>query len=262
MLIATLTTDYGLEDHYVASLKGSLYYMCSNIQIVDITHKILPFDIINCALAMRNGTKNFPPGSIHITTIGLSEGNVRFLLVQKNDQYYICPDNGIICLIFPDLNFDVFAIEDVTKDSSYSEINLAIGNVCKKISNGESLESIGNKITSYKVKTLMNPVRRENMIRGTVFHIDAFGNVLVNITIDLFNEFVPQSQKFNVEFKNYRVNKISKNYNEAKEGDLLTLFNEDGWLEIAVKNGRAAGLIGLKINDTVLVETIKETSFL
>lgn len=260
MLIATLTTDYGLDDHYVASLKGALYFGCSNLLVVDITHTIPPFDIIKCSHIMRNGTKSFPPGSIHITTIGLSQGNMRFLLVEKDSKYYICPDNGLICLIFPDQQFNAYIINNINKNSSYAEINQELAYVCKKINNGEKPESFSTYTTSYMVSTHMVPVKRENMIRGSVFYIDNFGNVLVNIPRETFEELVKPGDKFLVMFKNYRIDKLSLNYNDAKEGDLSFMFNENGWMEISLKDGRASSLIGFNIGDTVLVEMTQEAA--
>jgi len=257
MLIATLTTDYGLDDHYVASLKGALYYACSNLLVVDINHQIPPFDIKTCAHIMKNGTSSYPPGTIHITTVSLNESNNKFILVEKNEQFFICPDNGIICLIFPDQQFNAYFIDTITKDSSYKEINIELGNICKRLSNGEEPQAIGNYTTSYNVKSLPNPVRRDNLMIGNVFYIDSFGNVLVNISKELFESFVPPYHRYSIDFKKYRVNKISNNYNSVKEGDLLVLFNEEGWLEISIKNGRASSLIGLNISDTIIVEIFK-----
>ena len=66
MTIITLTTDLGLKDHYVASIKGAILSQLEDVKIVDISHEIDAFNISQTAYVIRNCYKNFPKGSIHI----------------------------------------------------------------------------------------------------------------------------------------------------------------------------------------------------
>jgi len=64
--IITLTTDFGLEDWYVAAMKGAILAVNSEAAIVDICHQI-PFGNITAGgFVLDQASKEFPPGSIHI----------------------------------------------------------------------------------------------------------------------------------------------------------------------------------------------------
>ena len=73
MAIITLTTDFGLKDHFVAVLKGSIYTELPDAKIVDISHDIMPFNIHECAYILSNSYKSFPKGTIHIVGVDSEE---------------------------------------------------------------------------------------------------------------------------------------------------------------------------------------------
>ena len=101
-MIVTLTTDFG-NSHYVASLKGSILYNNTDINIVDITHNIAPFSKMETAYIIKNCYTDFPKGTIHI--IGVKSEfhkNNRPLIVEYNGYFFICADNGILSLILED----------------------------------------------------------------------------------------------------------------------------------------------------------------
>ena len=104
MPIITLTTDLGLKDHYVASVKGAILSQIPDINIVDITHNIDAFNISQTAYVIRNCYKNFPAGSIHILGVDaeLSIDNSH-LAVFAGGHYFIGTDNGTFSLLFDEL---------------------------------------------------------------------------------------------------------------------------------------------------------------
>ena len=103
MPIITLTTDLGLKDHYVASIKGAILSQISDISIVDITHNIEAFNISQTAYVIRKCYKNFPKGSIHILG-GAAELSVdkSHLAVFYDGHYFIGTDNGVFSLLLDD----------------------------------------------------------------------------------------------------------------------------------------------------------------
>ena len=104
MPIITLTTDFGEKDHFAGAVKGSIYSELSDIRIVDISHSISPFNIIEAAYTIQNGYKSFPKGTIHIIGIDseLSPEN-KHIAVKLDDHYFICANNGIMSMICQDI---------------------------------------------------------------------------------------------------------------------------------------------------------------
>ena len=86
-------------------------------------------------------------------------------------------------------------------------------------------------------------------------YIDAFGNVVLNITKELFDR-ERKDREFTIRFRNagYSINKISLTYEETEVGEMIGLFNAEGYLEIALNKAGASKLLGLKLMDPVRVE--------
>src|SRR5260370_7045499 len=64
--IITLTTDYGTNDHLVGTLKGVILKINPDVTIVDITHNVTAFDLLDGALAIGSAYSYFPPKPIHL----------------------------------------------------------------------------------------------------------------------------------------------------------------------------------------------------
>ena len=95
MAIITLTTDFGIKDHFVGALKGSIYKELADVKIVDISHGISPFNIQECAYILSNAYKSFPDGTIHI--VGVDAEPTRenqHIAVFLDGHYFITANNG------------------------------------------------------------------------------------------------------------------------------------------------------------------------
>ena len=108
MQIITLTTDAGLKDYYVASLKATLYSQLPAVVLIDISHEIRPFDSSEAAFQLRSCYKDFLKGTIHIIGVdsepNLLNTNKEFSandfipsypsILFYEEQYFIATDNG------------------------------------------------------------------------------------------------------------------------------------------------------------------------
>ena len=95
-----------------------------------------------------------------------------------------------------------------------------------------------------------------NLIRGSVFYIDGFHNAVVNITKEVFDELVGD-KLYLISFRQYKINLLSKHYSDVPEGEALAMFNDAGYLEIALNKANAAGLLGLEYGSLVMVEVFE-----
>ena len=271
MKIITLTTDMGLKDHYVASLKGKILQSIQDIQIIDISHSIKPFDIADAAYQIKNSFKDFPKGTIHVIGVD-SEPVINFSgadgsfpsILLFNDQYFISNDNGFFGAFLGENKPDEFWIMDAILNAEnpfqFPAKNLLIP-IATKILSGESLDSFAKKSDYYKNALTMTAITETNLIKGHVINIDSYGNIITNISRDLFEQIGKESQ-FILYFKNknYYIDFISNSYNEVAQGEKVAIFNEGNLLEIAINRGanRSTGgaeqLFGLRVQDIVRVE--------
>ena len=110
------------------------------------------------------------------------------------------------------------------------------------------------KKEEFNKRVPLRPTIDESVIIGSVVYIDSYSNAITNITADLFYR-IGNKRKFQifVQSNTNRINKISKNYNENPEGELLALFNSLNLLEVAMNGGNAAEILALDTDSTVRV---------
>lgn len=263
MPIITLTTDLGLKDYYVASVKGAILKQTPDVNIVDITHEIPSFNFSKAAFIIKNCYKDFPEGSIHI--LGVSSDyslETPFLAVYENGHYFIGADNGIFSLIFDtppekivelNLSLDTDKITFPTKD-------VFVKAACH-IARGGTIEVIGKPKAELEVRTLFSAVSENNTIRGMASYIDHYGNIITNITESLFKNF-GRGRRFTIFFRKsaHEISIISDSYHEVPEGERLAMFSSTGFLEIALNKSNASKLLGIKENDIIRIEFYDPTS--
>ena len=271
MRIITLTTDLGLKDHYVAALKGQLLSQLNACQVVDVSHEVKPFDLGQAAYFINNVVEDFPEGTIHfigvdhLPYIAIGDANEnRYPIVMKlKGQFFVGCDNGLFSLIN-----GYEEAEKIVRIDNFSA-KTALRFPTRKIymptlialANGAELEDIGEEVTDLQKLIVTQPTIETDVLKGIVIHEDKYGNVIVNITEKLFNE-VGAGNPFTIYFRHsrYHIERISSNYYDVPIGEKLALFNENGFLEIAINKGvqesggGAAALLGLHVRDTVRIE--------
>jgi len=256
MAIITLTTDLGDKDIYQAALKGSILKLLPSVNIVDITHSVAAFNVQQAAFILKNSFYYFPDDTVHligIDTVYIKE--TKYLAVQYKNHYFVGADNGIFSLMFdaePDEIVEINIMQDL-KFLHFPLADIFVRTACH-LANGGKLKDIGLPVTSVEKKMNLQPVIEKNVIKGAVIYIDSFQNVITNITKEFFNR-VQEGRNFTLSFKrNETINHLSWYYNEVPEGEKLCLFGISDHLEIAINKGNAAGLLGLSLGDTVIID--------
>lgn len=273
MSIITLTTDYGLKDHFVGTLKGKILSEFSEAKIIDISHNIDPFNTAEASYIIGASYSSFPKGTVHLigVDIELNKEN-QHIAMQWNDHYFICADNGILSIltqkIVPQKIVEI-NIHD-RFPSEFSDLDIFIQVACH-IAKGGLLNVIGKEIREIKqIKELQPVVANDgNSIKGYVIYIDHLGNVVTNISKRQFIE-VAKGRPYEIVMKPKNIKTILPNYSaiatsdkypiKTYEGEKLAIFNEAGFLEIAIFRsnpsnvGSASSLLGLNYRDVITVQ--------
>jgi hypothetical protein len=257
MAIITLTSDWGNKDHYTGAVKGAILKLNPDAQIIDISHNIPAFDLNQAAFLVRNFYPNFPEGTVHIIAINTEAAiETPHTLVCHNGHYFIGADNGIFSLIF-DKKPDRIIELDIIQDSDYFTFpsrDVFVKVACH-IASGKPIGELGHPKDNLLQKMAFQPVIQGDSIKGKVIYIDNYENVFVNITESLFRSIV-KNRRFAITFRsaNYSINEISKSYKDVNQGVMLALFSSSGYLEIAIREGKASSLLGLRMDQLVSVE--------
>ena len=273
MPIITLTTDFGLKDHFAGAVKGAIYTEMADAKIVDISHNVSPFHITEAAYIIQNAYRNFPVGTIHIIGID-SEQNPenKHIAVKLEGHYFICANNGIMSMItrtiVPEEVVEI-NIHDRIK-TNFTELDVFVQVACH-IARGGTLGVIGKPIKEIREITGMMPVinNEQKQIIGNVIYVDNYGNVITNITRRLFED-VGKSRPFIIQARRAFFKQIYDRYSDAinfdiekskreEDGKKIALFNSSGYLELAIYKsnpstvGSASTLFGLDYRDTITV---------
>jgi S-adenosylmethionine hydrolase len=248
MPILTLITDIGEKDFLTGAIKGQMLRYQQDLNIVDITHTIPPFNYPQAAYICRNTINNFPPGTFHLILVNIfDEKSNLFILVEHKGHFIGCADNGLITMILEEEPQKKVALEldQLMQKSTLSFTNL-FAKAIFELSNGKTIEEIGNTEIEIKSKHPLKPNTGDDWIEGQIIFIDNFENVIINISkIDF--ETNRKGRNFSIVFKRDEIiEKISTTYSDVNEGEKLAFFNSAGYLEIAVNKGNAAGLFGLQ----------------
>jgi S-adenosylmethionine hydrolase len=256
MAILTLTSDWGLRDHYLASFKGLLLSQIPGIHVIDISHDIEHYNMIQAAFIVRNAFDKFPAGSIHLLGITNSENCTSekpFVVIRHKEHYFIGEDNGIFSLIVGRENREIVRLP-FNRSISRQELYNSTIQIIRRISEGE-FNSLGENDQSIVESFLPQVTTDNNNIRGTIIFIDSFGNTILNISKEQF-EKQKNKRKFSIQFRKsqYEISEISNWYSDVEIGEIIAFFNQDDFLEIALNRDSAAKLLGLRIMDPVRIE--------
>ena len=278
MPIITLTTDYGLKDHYVGALKGKILSDFSEAKIIDISHNIDPFNTVEASYIIGVAYSSFPKGTVHIIGVDaeLNKEN-RHIALQWNDHFFICADNGILSMLTQKIvpqKMVAINIHDRLPIEA-TDLDVFVTVACH-LAKGGLLNVIGKEINTIKQVTELQPsvAADKSAIKGHVIYIDHFGNVVTNITKKLFLE-IAKGRPYEIILKervnqNKNIKNIWPKYSDIAttdnypvknyEGDKLALFNEAGFLEIAIFRsnpttvGSANSLLGLNYWDVISIK--------
>ena len=263
MKIITLTTDFGLHDYSVAAVKGALYSKCPDATIVDISHFISPFNILETFYILQNSYIHFPEGSIHIIGVDTERSVLKkHLLMSLNGHYFIGADNGIFHLLSENYtNVALYEFNTQPPTPLFSTL-YSFTSIAEQICKNTPLNQIGTPIEKCNPVSYFRPEvsTDEAFIHGIIIYIDHYGNAVSNISRSLFEE-TRKGRKFEVIFNLYSFKKVYNSYSEMNDdGNMMILFNELNFLQCSIYKsdtrsvGGASSLLGIICLDRVIVQ--------
>jgi len=250
MPIITLITDFGLQYNYVCVMKGVIYSINPNVQIIDITHFVNSYDLIEANFILKSSFKYFPKGTIHVVVVDPGVGSQReIILMQTKNYYFLAPNNGILDFA-PDKFEEIKIIEVTNKKYFLDEISSTFHGrdifapVAGYLSLGMEIEEFGTKLN--KIKTLppkFKPKFDKDRIIAEIIYIDHFGNLITNVVKE---EFPFEDYEVWIEVAGYQIKGISQTYTQLQPGNLLALWDSSNHLEIAANLDNAQQLLKIE----------------
>jgi S-adenosyl-L-methionine hydrolase (adenosine-forming) len=250
--IITLTTDFGLNDHFVGTMKGAILNIAPEAEIVDICHSVQAFDILDGALALVQAYSYFPAHTVHLVVVDPGVGSARRPILASSDKYnFVAPDNGVLSLMYArearlsvrHIKAEHYFLQPLSNTFHARDI---FAPVAAYLAKGVDLEKFGEEITDFVRFNAPKPKAADAKTwRGVVLKVDRFGNLITNITPeDVPWLFGAQPPAFKIIIGKKEVTAMKTNYAEGAPGDVFGILGSMGYLEIAANRAAATQLIG------------------
>jgi S-adenosylmethionine hydrolase len=252
---------YLIGDHYVAQLKACLRQLSPNIEIFDICNTVQAFSVLQTGYILRTTYPFFPKGAIHLIGVNSEPTTTNKILVVEHDGHYFAgADNGVYSIVFEDFDPESvyelvpemvykfvpdlepksffgchFDLNEPGKFSGFAAIKI-FSTVINHIMNQQNIAQLGIPATINREKKMLKANSTKDSISGNVIFIDHFGNLITNITRELF-DYVGKGRNFSISVRGslrVAINIISTSYDVIEHGQkYLAIFNSSGVLEIA-----------------------------
>ncbi len=241
--IITLTTDFGLDDWYVATLKAVLLSYVPASRPVDVTHTIPAGDVVKGSITLERALAAFPPATIHLAIIDPTVGSSRLpLIVQINQQLVVCPDNGLITWAWhrqgPGEAFQIIWKPPTSSQTFHGRDLFAP--IAGMLASGRALLDLAKPLQA----PVLLDLHPSSSPTGKIVHIDHFGNATTNI----LSTAIPRHASIQIRDQ---ILPLHGTYSDVPSGSPVALIGSSDLLEIAVRDGSAASMLKLKAGDSV-----------
>jgi len=250
--IITLTTDYGTNDHLVGTLKGVILKINPDVTIVDITHNINAFDLLDGALAIGSAYSYFPSRTVHVVVVDPGVGTERRpLLASAANQYFVAPDNGVLSVIYErekeslvvrHANVEHYYLQPVSKTFHGRDI---FAPVAAWLTKGWQTPSMGDEITDYKKFAIPRPKEADGVMKGVILRADAFGNLITNFRAEDLPESALAGGDVKFQVGNQAVTRLVDTFAQGNNGEAIAYLGSSGYIEIGINKGNASRTLSL-----------------
>lgn len=256
--IATLLSDFGTRDPYVAAVKGVLLSINPALDLVDITHEITPQNIQEGGFVLASAFQYFPEDTLHLAIVDPGVGGKRRGLAAASERHlFVGPDNGLFDRVFtlepPRL---VVSLENpdyqLPDPSSTFHGRDIFAPAAAHLSLGLPIEKLGPPI-SYQMRFAGQLILGDqDEIQGEIIHVDRFGNLISNIEIPPMQSQI-ELQGLHIYLGSESVLTGPSTYEQAPRLRPFALIGSSGHLEVAVRDGSAHEVTGHGVGTPVLV---------
>ena len=252
-------TDFGVVDDSVAICRGVMYGIMPDVRIVDLTHQVTPFSILDGARFLYGATPYYPAGTVFVVVVDPTVGSTRKAIVahSKRGQLFVLPDNGVITLVEQRDGID--AVREITnpewmigsKLSSTFHGRDMFSPVGAHLARGDDWKAVGPEMP---VKDLVHlELKMASLDAGglnaTVIATDGpFGNLVTNVDA---NEFLglgyERGQEVPVKIGDRELKiKFVKTFSDVPLNQPLIYIDSRGRLGLAVNQNSFAATYGVK----------------
>ena len=272
-----LATDFGLIDAYVGMMRGTILDISPGATVIDLTHGIGAQDIWHGAVVLADSFRHFPDGSIFVAVVDPGVGTARdAILLETPHARFLAPDNGLLTLVCRqyDAGFGDAAhagsgpVPDgcrawrLTNPAYWKHPVSAtfhgrdvFAPVAAHLSRGVPPEELGEPVNRVAALGLPIPRVESNAVSGEVVYVDAFGNLITDITAGILADLgaTVGDPAVYISIVRHTIVGLSRTFHDPTGAGLRALLGSHGRLEIVVVDGSAAATLGIGAGAAVVV---------
>jgi S-adenosylmethionine hydrolase len=232
-MLLTLLTDFGLNDYYVAAVKGTVLRLAPGATLVDISHDVPPGDVETAAFLLAAASPAFPDGTVYLAVVDPGVGSARRMLAVRTARaWFVAPDNG---LLTPVLGGAV-TVRSIERNDLFLASPGAtfhgrdrFAPVAAWLLRGGNGEELGPEVSD-PVRLPGSPSRPSpGFAEGRVVHVDRYGNLVTDIPAD----WLPQGA-CRAEVAGHATNRRATHYAEIPPGEAALLTGSLGTIELSL----------------------------
>lgn len=259
--VITLTTDFGLADHFVGVMKGVILGINPEVELVDISHEVSSHDVLDGAFTLAASCRYFPAGTIHLVVVDPGVGSARRpILARAPAAWFVAPDNGVLSPFYEREGAEVRHITSIRyflqPISNTFHGRDVFSPVAAWLSKGIAPEEFGSVISDYVRVGLPRPRRlSERTLQGEVLKVDKFGNVITNFAAsDAAEIFGEAAKAFRITVHQREIRVLHTDYASPTPGEIFAILGSTGYIELAAREESAAKLLNVGRGAAVSLE--------
>jgi S-adenosylmethionine hydrolase len=249
--LITLLTDFGDRDYFVASMKGVMLNINPQARIVDLSHRITPYQLEEAAYVLKSCYRYFPDGTVHVAVVDPGVGSARRpLLVSTSRYFFLAPDNGLLTdIVEEELSVEVRQIENrqyrLDSEGATFDGRDLFAPAAAWLTRGQSPGSFGRLIQGITKLPAHEPAWEGSTFVGRILYVDHFGNLISNMTSAHLAEVRRYTKRTSVTIRigGLTIDDLTGCYADGSTDVPHALINSNGQLEVFVKEGSAANAL-------------------
>lgn len=259
--LITLLTDFGERDWFVASIKGVILSISPSARIIDLSHHIAPHRIADAAYCLWSCYRQFSEGTVHVAVVDPGVGSSRRAILVKTARYYfVAPDNGLLTPILADEpDAEIRQLENrqyqLASPGATFHGRDVFAPAAAWLSTGVAAASFGRPVSDPVTIDWPQPAVEGIRVRGHIVYVDRFGNLISNITSAQITAVQAGigSAPVTICLLDHRIEGLVGSYHAGRSGVPCGLINSNGVLEVFIKEGSAASLLGVSVGAPIAI---------
>lgn len=251
-MFISLLTDFGLQDPYVAQVKARILSIAPQAQIIDLTHHISSFNLLEAGFVLFTSYQYFPAATLFVAVVDPGVGTKREIILAKEGQYlFLVPNNGLLTFfIQKNLLKEVYFLKKEFPTSTTFQGRDIFARVAAHICKQEDRPTWWQKtdLNNLIKLNLSEPKVSSSKVEALIYYQDKFGNLILNLENKTYAPYFPLNKKGKL--KNFSL-RVVNTYAELGEQEVGLIKGSQGFYELCLNKQSLAKILNTQPGEKI-----------